>query len=298
MRVLVTGGAGFIGSHVVEAYLAAGYEVAVLDDLSTGAVGNVPDSVPFFRADVRDIKAVRAALEEFRPLVVNHHAAKVDVATCEEDPETVAAVNVFGTANVLNAAAAAGVLGFIFASSGGAIYGECSERAQEEDPLDPVGVYGQTKVEGEELLARAEGMAVAILRYANVYGPRARAGVIPAFVFASHEQKRPTIYGDGEQQRDFIHVRDVARANLLALEALRPGTRIVCNVASGEAVTVNWLLAHIVAEYRPRRPGEIGCSLLAIGQARRLLGFDATVSLEEGLAESREVDEEERQRVG
>jgi len=281
MRILVTGGAGFIGSHVVDAYVAAGHEVVVLDNFSTGRWGNVhPGVVDACEVDICDRQSVREVLKDFKPDVVNHHAALIDVIECEKDPKGAEEINTDGTRIVLEEGIRAGIKEFIFASSGGAIYGECLEPATEKQIPTPCGVYGQSKSSAEaSIIVMRNVIPFVILRYANVYGPRGDHGVIPAFEKAVQEGKPLSIYGDGKQVRDFIHVRDVARANVLALE--HEGT---FNIGTGVSMSINGLARAIGGEawqrrYLPARDSEIQESRLDVLRAKEVMGFKATSAM-------------------
>ena len=277
MKILVIGGAGFIGSHVADAYVAAGHEVAILDDFSTGSLDNV--NVDFvYRVDICDRAMVRQVMELVHPDVVNHHAALVDVTECQENPDKAHKVNVEGTRIVFDEAEATGVKKFIFASSGGAIYGECRVPAMETWPANPRGVYGRTKYQAESVIqVPAYEITTVILRYGNVYGSRGERGVIPAFERAKKKQEPLVIYDDGEQVRDFIGVFDVARANVLALEC-GSGT---FNIATGVSTSIRDLACSIVGrrgiphQHFPARAGEIRESRLDVSRAKQVLGFEA-----------------------
>ncbi len=294
MRILVTGGAGFIGSHIVDAYTRAGHEVAVLDDHSTGKPANLKKAaqsglLTVFEGDVCDAGFVREIFEAYQPEVVNHHAARVDVAWCEEHPEETQATNVDSMGVLLSAASTAPVKRFIFAGSVGA-YGECDKPAIEDWPLMPEGVYGCSKAGAERRLTDASMQQTPtriILRYANVYGPRASNGVVLAFVRNWMTQERPTIYGDGEQVRDFVHVRDVARANLLVLDhpELPEGSLRIFNIASGRPVTVNKLWAMVSAELKVARSADIVTSRIDASRAAEELGFEPSETLHSGVIE-------------
>jgi len=292
MRILVTGGAGFIGSHVVEAYAEAGHEVGVLDNFSSGSMRNLLSAVDqgdvtVFEADLCDADKVASILGEFRPEVVNHHAALVDVTWCEEHEEEALEVNARASALLLEWCSAFSVRRFIFASSVGG-YGECLTPATEEDAFQPIGVYGRSKALAEELLSEFQSSPTRIiLRYANVYGPRTSGGVVRVFTRCWSEQERPRVYGDGEQVRDFVHVRDVARANLLALDRpeLPAGSLRIYNIASGHPVTINRLWTMISAELLPARPAEILMSRIDAALAAEELGFEAQEALGLGLSE-------------
>ncbi|MDK2888474.1 MAG: UDP-glucose 4-epimerase [Thermoanaerobacter sp.] len=295
MRVLVTGGAGFIGSHVVEQLAAGGATVAVLDDLSRGSLANLPPGVSLYHGDIRDKVFVRETLEHFRPRVVVHQAAQVDVRTSLDDPARDAAVNIEGTIHLLEACRQAGVEKVVYASSA-AVYGDPLYLPVDEGhPVRPLAGYGISKHTVEHYLQvyRAlYGLDYTVLRYANVYGPRQDAtgegGVVAVFTRRLLRGEDPCVYGDGEQTRDFVYVGDVAAANLAAL---RKGGGQVLNVSTGRATTVNELLrllqgitgAKIKARYCPPRPGDIRHSYLACDLAQKILGWRARTDLATGL---------------
>jgi len=307
LRILVTGGAGFIGSHVVEQCLAAGYEVAVMDDLSTGRRENLPEGVPFYRADVADAAAVQRVFEVVGPEHVIHQAAQVSVSRSVREPGFDARSNVLGLLHVLEAAAQHEVRSFVFPSSGGVLYGDVWEPVSEEQPAAPVSPYGISKLAGEHYLrffAREYGLRCTALRYGNVYGPRqdphGEAGVVAIFLQRLLAGKPPVINGDGKNVRDYVYVADVARANLLALGSNLDGFRAY-NVGTGLGTDVNDLeskLRHALEEvlreqgrktalpaavYGPPRPGDLRASLLDIGKIQRELGWQPQVTLQEGL---------------
>ena len=290
MRALVTGGAGFIGSHVVDALLARGDEVHVLDDLSKGRRENVREAATLHVADVRDPDAAFAAA---RPEAVFHLAAQADVRVSVERPAFDADVNVLGTIRVLEAARRHGAA-VVFASSGGAGYGECDGPAPETAPLRPLSPYGTSKICGEDYLAtwhRLYGMRTVSLRLANVYGPRqmphGEAGVVAIFMGLLHEGGTPTIFGDGLQTRDYAYVGDVVRAFLLAC-----GHEGVYNVGTGIETSVVDLYGAIRAasgvdrepEFAPPRLGELQRSVVDPSLAAAELGWTAERSLADGLA--------------
>jgi UDP-glucose 4-epimerase len=249
VRVLVTGGAGFIGSHVVEQLLAAGHEAAVLDDLSTGKRENVPDGVPFFVTDLRDPDATARVVSEFRPDAVSHQAAQASVSVSMREPALDAAVNVLGSIHLFEACVAAGVKRVVFASTGGAIYGEVPNgtRATERTQPAPASPYAIHKLAAEHHLGvyrRHRGLEACILRYANVYGPRqdphGEAGVVAIFLAAALEGQPLRVFamrepGDGGCIRDYVYVGDVARMNVLALTGAV--TEAVVNVGTGIPTT-------------------------------------------------------------
>jgi UDP-glucose 4-epimerase len=303
MRVLVTGGAGFIGSHVVEHALQAGFDVAVLDDLSSGKRANVPASVPLFQVDLRDRAATLRALVDFRPELVSHQAAQVSVPASMKDPYLDAEINVLGGISLLDACVHAKVRHVVFASTGGAIYGEVPEpeRATEDFRLEPKSPYGIHKLTFERLLAvyRERGLGTSVLRYANVYGPRqdphGEAGVIAIFFQRAERGEALQIFarraaGDEGCVRDYVFVRDVARANVSAMTGeLR---HAVMNVGSGHPTTTAELARLIVAATgrssgllpAPPRAGDIERSLLDVTRLRELLG--QPIGLEAGLTET------------
>jgi UDP-glucose 4-epimerase len=297
VKILVTGGAGFIGSHVVDTYVAAGHEVAVLDNLTSGREDNVNPKAKLHRGDIRDIAQVRSAIESFRPEVVNHHAAQSEVPKSVADPGYDASVNVVGGLNVLKASIDNGVRKVIFSSTGGALYGEPDVvPAEEGHPVRPLSPYGTSKYAFEQYLGtfdRTFGLRFTTLRYANIYGPRqnpqGEAGVIAIFCHRLLTGQAPIINGDGEQTRDYTFVEDVALANLRALE--RPDVTGAVNVCTGVETTVNQLYAALVAasgakvpaQYAPARPGEQRRSCLDPAHAERALGWKPSVTLAEGL---------------
>jgi UDP-glucose 4-epimerase len=296
VRVLVTGGAGFIGSHIADAHAARGDEVVVVDSLVGGRREFVPRAARFYQLDIRD-PAVRDVLIEERPQVVNHHAAQVSVSASVKDPVFDADVNVLGTLRLLQHCAAAGVQQFIFASTGGALYGEPETLpADESTPIRPLSPYGTGKSAAEAyvgLFQRAHGLRACCLRYANVYGPRqdpyGEAGVVAIFSRALLDGQPATIFGDGEQTRDFVHVDDVVRANLVATDQRIEGA---FNIGTGRATTVNAVyrvLARAAAttrppRYAPPRPGDVRHITLAIARARARLGWEPRIDIAAGLA--------------
>ena len=247
MKILVTGGAGFIGSHVVDAYLAQGHDVVVVDNLSTGRKANLNPDATFYQADIRgsELEGIFAREE---PQIVNHHAAQVDVRRSVADPIFDADVNVTGTLNLLECARHHGVEKVIYISTGGAVYGEPEYLpCDEAHPIRPLAPYGVSKHTVEHYLflyRHNHGLPYTILRYPNVYGPRqdpyGEAGVVAIFTKQLLQGEQATIYGDGFQERDFVYVGDCAWANVLALTA---GENDIYNLASGEGTTINALFA-------------------------------------------------------
>ncbi len=297
MKILVTGGAGFIGSHIVEAYLAAGHEVAIVDDLSAGFERNVPAGVRLHRADIRDREAMERVFTGERPEVLNHQAARANVRESFEKPIEYADVNVCGSLNLLEMARRHGVRKVIYASTGGACYGEPERVPVPEthavNPLDP---YGASKhhVEHYLFLYKANfGLDYTTLRYPNVYGPRqnphGEAGVVAIFTGLMLGGREPVVNGDGEQERDFVHGADIARASVLALE--RGGGEIL-NLGSGVGTTVNTIYA-LLAEATgftgarragPPKQGEVRRIFLDATRAREVLSWRPEIPLRDGIA--------------
>jgi UDP-glucose 4-epimerase len=293
VRAVVTGGAGFIGSHVVDALLARGDEVTVVDNLSSGRRENVPEGARFVEIDVRH--PLGETFAEARPEVVFHLAAQIDVRRSVAEPEYDADVNIVGTIGVLEAARAHDAQ-VVFSSTGGAIYGECSAPAPESSERNPLSPYGTSKLAAEEYLAsynRLYGSEHVALRYGNVYGPRqdphGEAGVVAIFFNCFLAGTTPKIYGDGRQTRDYVYAGDVARATLAA--AGRGG---VFNVGTGRETSVLELYdacrrvagVEVEAEPAPERPGELMRSVLDVSLAERELGWRPERELEDGLRET------------
>jgi UDP-glucose 4-epimerase len=298
MKILVSGGAGFIGSHVVDSFLSAGHEVVIVDNLITGKRKNINPQAKFYEVDIRSDEIYKIFQDE-RPDVVDHHAAQMDVRKSVSDPIYDAQVNVLGTINLLQAAVRTGVQKVIFASTGGAIYGEQETfPASENHPTNPLSPYGIGKLTGEKYLyfySVTYGLKYVALRYANVYGPRqdphGEAGVVAIFSQKMLKGEQPSINGDGEQTRDFVFVKDVAQANLLALSKDITGPY---NIGTGREVSVNELfdnMSHLTSarmerKYAPAKEGEQRRSVLDTARAREVLGWISRVKLEEGLKET------------
>ncbi|MFQ5890803.1 MAG: NAD-dependent epimerase/dehydratase family protein [Gemmatimonadota bacterium] len=301
-RVLVTGGAGFIGSHVCEAYLEAGWQVTAIDDLSSGRRENLPGDVRFLELDIRSPE-LAGLFEDGRFDVVNHHAAQIDVRISVRDPRFDASVNVDGLLNLLESARRSGVERFVYISSGGVVYGEADELpVHEVAPKRPLSPYGVSKLAGEHYLyfyRKVHGLPGVALRYSNVYGPRqdphGEAGVVAIFSNRLLERAPLTIYGDGEQTRDYIYVTDVAKANLVASEIDLPDPRaiddVAFNVGTGMETSVNELASlmmrvsgrEVEVERAPPRPGELERNALDVSRLRAA-GWAPGQSLEEGLS--------------
>ncbi len=298
MRVLLTGGAGFIGSHVAEHLLTHGHEVVVVDDLSSGKRENVPEGARFFEGDIRS--GCGELFQVFRPEILCHQAAQIDVRRSVREPDFDAAVNLLGTIRLLQNSVKYGVIRVIFASSGGAVYGEQQEfPAAESHPQYPVSPYGVSKLAAERYLHfyhSQYGISYAALRYANVYGPRqdphGEAGVVAIFSGNLAAQKASTINGTGEQTRDYVYVGDVARANVLALEGDPPSGAY--NIGTGVETSVNRLYEllqrisgkDLPPKYGAAKPGEQVRSSVDPSHARRVLSWRPEVDLDAGLSET------------
>jgi UDP-glucose 4-epimerase len=292
MRVLVTGGAGFLGSHVVDALRARGDDVIALDDLSTGDRANLDPAVPLVLADISDAAAVRAGLSGQRFDAVVHAAAKTKVVESIAKPDLYHRVIVNGTSNALEAARGAGATSFVNVSTGGAMYGETPACATEESPVDTPSPYGRYKAEAERLAAAAKDLRAVTLRFANIYGPRQRTdlegGVIAIFAGSWKRGDALTIYGDGTAERDYLYVADAVAAILGALGGSLNGT---FNIGTGVATSVNDLVAMLTALLGPPariarvagRDGEIQRSCLDSSKAARERLWRSSVPLAEGL---------------
>ena len=313
MKTLVTGGAGFIGSHIVDALLAAGHAVAVLDDLSSGSADNLPTGVPLHQVDIRDAAAVAEVFATEQPDTVCHQAAQMSVSRSMREPLFDAQVNCIGLINVLDAAVATGCRRVVFASSGGVLYGDVTTPASETTPANPISPYGITKWVGEKYLqfyAREHGLAAVALRYSNVYGPRqnphGEAGVVAIFCRKLLALEPARINGDGRYVRDYVYGPDVAAANLAALTlgdaAVPPGQLVSLNIGTGVGTDVNQLentlrnqMADLLAaagrptalpppDHGPARTGDLRSNLVAADRAADVLTWRPTTSLEAGLA--------------
>ncbi len=300
MKILVTGGAGFIGSHVVDAYRAAGHDVAVVDDLSSGSGRFLPREVPLYLMNIGSPE-LRKVLEIEKPQVVNHHAAQVSVTVSTREPVRDATVNGMGLLNVLECSRAAGVKKIIFISSGGAVYGEAGGKKLAEDhPPAPVSPYAIHKLLGEHYVrfyGMQHGMEWTALRYSNVFGPRqnpmGEAGVVAIFISKVLAGEVPVVNAYPEDPegmaRDYVYVEDVARANVLALDK---GSGEAVNIATSREVRTRELLASICRiagkelKYTRAgpRPGDLRSSCLDNGKAARVLGWKPGFDLDEGLS--------------
>jgi UDP-glucose 4-epimerase len=309
MRVLVTGGAGFIGSHIVDQLAAVGHEPVVLDDLSSGTRENVAEGVPVFTVDVRDADAVRTVFDDVCPEAVCHQAAQLSVSRSVREPSFDATVNVLGLLTVFENAVRAGVKRIVFASSGGVLYGDVETPANEDHPAAPISPYGVTKLAGEGYLrffTKQYGIEGVALRYSNVYGPRqnphGEAGVVAIFCRRMLAGETVTINGDGRYIRDYVFGPDVAQANVAALTKPLAAPFSAFNIGTGMPTDVNQLASEIrrivmerlhatdrtisvpEAAYGPARPGDLRSNLVDATLAGSALEWKPTVALSEGLA--------------
>lgn len=297
MRIIVTGGAGFIGSHVVNRFIDLGHEVAVVDNLVTGRRENLDPRARFEQVDITDAEALATVFEDFKPQIVDHHAAQIDVRKAVADPVYDATVNVLGGINVIRAGLQVGIDKFIYASTGGAVYGNpdtlpCTE-AHPIRPISPYGVSKHTVEHYLELYGIIEGLTYTVLRYANVFGPRqdprGEAGVNAIFTGLMLKGEIPTIFGQGDKTRDYVYVGDVVEANVLALER---GDGQIINIGTGVRTTdqeVYDAIAEAVgftqpAHYAAERKGEVRHIALDASRAVQVLGWQPRVKFREGVA--------------
>ncbi len=296
MRILVSGGAGFIGSHVVDAYVNLGHDLAVIDDLSRGSERNLNPRARLYRGDIMDREFVEQVFATEAPEVVNHHAAQMDVRRGVREPVFDAQVNILGSLNLLEAAVRHKAQRMIYISTAGAAYGEPKDLPVAEDyPVNPITPYGISKHTVEHYLFTFSvlyQLSYVVLRYGNVYGPRqsskGEAGVFAIFCEQMLAGVRPVIYGDGSKLRDYIYIDDVVRSNVIALEK---GNGEIFNIAAGvptsdyevfRRVRDSLGIQGLEPEFVPKRPGEIDRIYLNISKAQRLLRWNPSVSLEEG----------------
>lgn len=298
MRILVTGGAGFIASHVSDRLLALGQHVAIVDNLSTGKRENLPAEAAFYEVDIRD-KALDTVFEQEKPQVVIHHAAHANVTESVRNPGYDASVNIGGSINLFECCVKHDVERVVYASTGGALYGEaCYVPADEAHPIDPVSPYGVSKYTVEQYLyayRENHGLEYVVLRYPNVYGPRqdphGEAGVVAIFSLQLLTGQRPTIFGDGSKTRDYCYVSDIVDGNVLALNAEHTGTY---NLGRGIEITDLEVFesvqeavgAQIEPNFAPVRPGEVEHIALDATKAERELGWKWKVDLIDGVAAS------------
>ncbi|MGE5378441.1 MAG: NAD-dependent epimerase/dehydratase family protein [Bacteroidota bacterium] len=298
-KILVTGGAGFIGSHVVDLFISRGYEVVIVDDLSTGHSYNLNPAAKFYRLDIRDA-GIREVFENERPDFISHHAAQRDVRRSVSEPVFDAQVNIIGSINLIECAREFGVRHFLYISTGGAVYGEPEKLPCDENhPINPICQYGASKHTVEHYLYMYHvnyGLTYTVLRYPNVFGPRqdphGEAGVVAIFTGKMLDGEQVMINGDGEQTRDFVYVGDCARANELALTVDHmPG---IYNLGWGRPTSINEIFTGLAkatnytqsACYGPAKIGETRHIYLDASRAGRELGWQPAVSLEDGLKQT------------
>ena len=296
MKVLITGGAGFVGSHLVDAFLGEGHRVVVVDDLSTGKEANLNPAASFYKVDIRNSSALEQVFEQEHPEFVNHHAAQTDVRRSMADPAHDADINILGFTNLLLLCVKHKARKLIFASSS-AVYPEpeCIP-ADETHAVRPVSAYGLSKYVGEKYLqffGATYSLPYTIFRYGNVYGPRqdpnGEAGVVAIFSEQMLDGVQPTLFGDGNKTRDYIHVGDVVSANLLAMDGAGDGE--ILNLGWGKEIkdievfnaVRKALGVRVEPRYAPKRPGELDRIALDSSKAKSLLGWSPRVSFEEGV---------------
>ncbi|MEW4530384.1 NAD-dependent epimerase/dehydratase family protein [Maioricimonas sp. JC845] len=311
MRVLVTGGAGFIGSHIVDVLRGEGHECFVVDNLSSGSPDNLPADVRLFEVDIRDGDRLREVFDEVRPDWVSHQAAQMSVSRSVREPAFDAEVNVMGLLNVLGESQRCGVQRLTFASSGGVLYGDVESPADEDHPADPISPYGISKWVGERYLqfyARDYGLKSVALRYANVYGPRqnphGEAGVVAIFCTKMLQGEAATVNGDGKYIRDYVYCEDVARANLAVFQSESDAGFRAYNVGTSVPTDVNELevslrtacgavLKEVGSELQvpeaghgPPRAGDLRSSLVSYARAQQDLGWQPQVALDDGITQT------------
>jgi UDP-glucose 4-epimerase len=303
MRVLITGGAGFIGSHIVDACRAAGHEPFVVDNLSSGSKDNLPADVRLFEVDICDQPRLFQVFKEVRPEVVCHQAAQMSVSRSVREPAFDAQVNILGLIQVFDEAVRVGCRRIVFASSGGVLYGDVTEPADENTPSAPISPYGISKWAGEQYLrfyVREHGVTGVAMRYANVYGPRqnphGEAGVVAIFCKKMLAGEAATINGDGKYDRDYVFGPDVAAANVKAFTAEIPGGFMAFNIGTGIKTDVNQLEDLVRREVQlvsrktvppphhgPARAGDLRSSVVDAGRAAKVLGWQPSATLAEGI---------------
>jgi len=297
MKILVTGGAGFIGSHIVDAYINLGHEVIIIDNLSNGEKKNINKKAKFYKADICDENKIKKIFKKEKPEIVNHHAAQRDVGFSIINPLEDARINVLGSINIIKNSIENGVHKIIYANSGGAMYGNPPWKdlpLKETQKIMPVNQYGLNKSLIElylNMYNREYGLDFVSLRYSNVYGPRQKggeAGVIPKFIEKMLKNERPFIFGDGKQTRDLVYVDDVVRANILVLKKTPSH---IYNISTSRQISIRHLFYLIAKEigfsqspiFKEARPREVRFSALSYDKAKKELGWEPKISIEEGI---------------
>jgi UDP-glucose 4-epimerase len=299
MKVLVTGGAGFIGSNISDALIKNGHKVIVVDNLSSGKKENINKKGVFYKADIANNKSISSIFNKEKPDIVIHHAAQIDVRKSVENPSFDANINILGSINILQACIKNKTKKIIFASSGGTIYGECSKTAPDEktfpNPLSPYGIAKHSVENYIKFYSLVFGLKYTILRYANVYGPRqdphGEAGVVAIFSNLMLSNKPVIVFGDGKQMRDYVFVQDIVEANI---KSLTKGDNQIINIGTNKLVSVLELIKVMskITKYqnqpiiKPKRAGELFKSFLNINKAAKILNWKPKVKLEEGLKET------------
>ncbi len=306
MRVLITGGAGFIGSHIVDASRAQGHQPFVIDDLSSGSKDNLPADVPLFQVDICDHARLAKVIQDVKPDVVCHQAAQMSVSRSVREPAFDAQVNILGLVQVFDEAVKAGCKRIVFASSGGVLYGDVTEPADENTPSAPISPYGISKWAGEkylEFFVREHGITGVAMRYANVYGPRqnphGEAGVVAIFCKKMLAGEAVTVNGDGKFDRDYVYGPDVAAANVKAFSAEIPGGFMAFNIGTALKTDVNQLESAVRQEIQkmsqgtvplphhgPDRAGDLRSSVIDATRAGKILGWKPSVTIANGIQQT------------
>lgn len=294
-KILVTGGAGFIGSHLVNAYIKQGHQVVVIDDLSTGKKENLNSAATFYNADIRNLDQIKEIFMKEKPQIINHHAAIAEVVKSLRDPRPTLEVNLLGTTNILVAGGEVGIEKVLFASSGGTVYGHIYNKAKETDETKPVSPYGLSKLLGEECIkfyANHYGFNYLVFRYPNIYGPRqnpkGEAGVIAIFCDLIKNNQKPTIFGDGNKTRDYVYVEDIVNANTIGLTK---GDKEIINLGWGEPTKDREIFDTIANAldfkdepiFAQHRNGEAFSVHLNTEKSSQILGWKPTIKLKEGI---------------
>jgi UDP-glucose 4-epimerase len=296
MKILITGGAGFIGSNIADEMIKKGHKIIIIDNLSSGKKENINPKAKFYKVDIYDKKAVSAVFKKEKPEILIHHAAQIDVRKSVSDPVFDAQVNIIGSINLLSACIENKTKKVIFASSGGTVYGECALKAPDEksfpNPLSPYGIAKHSVENYIKFFNAIYGLKYTILRYANVYGPRqdphGEAGVVAIFSNAMLSNKDIKIFGDGKQTRDYVFVSDVARANIIALTK---GDNEIINIGTNKLISVLDLIRIMTKETKyaktprkfPKRDGELFRSFLNINKAAKVLNWKPKMTIENGI---------------
>lgn len=297
MKIIITGGAGFIASHIADSYITLGHKVVIIDNLSSGRIEYINKKAKFYEADIRNSDEVRKILQEVKPDIINHHAAQISVRNSVENPQNDANINILGLLNLLEEGKNIGIKKFVFASSGGVVYGEADQIPTPETyiPLQPLSPYGVTKLASELYLNyyfQTYKIPYVALRYSNVYGPRqnphGEAGVVAIFSLKLLRGEKPVINGDGMQVRDYVFVEDVARANVKAIESdisgsYNIGTGIQTNVVQIFEKIKEVTYSSLEARHGPARTGEQKISCLDCAKAYQILGWKPQFEISQGL---------------